>query len=236
MFPRNKVYKYSSCRMILLKLNNSKDLRGGVTYIQGNKIYEDRDGHVEVKNLDIGTYYYYVEMDWQETTIEEDRNYNITCYGCSDVLFEGDKSSEQTKEEILEMAFRAKAERASEFSDITVTDFAEDGAPGVKKYSCSKSGEGYNWILVKNEETDVTLVEDVKYPKFDGLTLLAPYEGDSYKMEVPPGESKLAMIKGSLSGYSLRMTYTSQLYWGEESLIAQCIENGQQKIRGDGII
>ena len=32
------------------------------------------------------------------------------------------------------------------------------------------------------------------------------------------------------------MTYTSQLFWGEESLIAQCVENGQQKIRGDGII
>lgn len=103
----------------------------------------------------------------------------------------------------------AKAERAEEFSDITVTDFADEGAPGIKKYNCSKSGEGYNWILIKNAETDATVVEDVKYPKFDGLTMVHPENGDSYKMEVPPGEHKLVMIKGSLSGYSLRMTYTS---------------------------
>ena len=116
------------------------------------------------------------------------------------------------------MAFMAKAERPGEFNDIIVTDFKDEGAPGVKKYSCSKSGEGYNWILVKNEEIDVTLIEEVKYPKFDGLTLVAPEKGDSFKMEVPPGEQKLVMIKGNLSGYSLRMTYTSQLFWGEESL------------------
>jgi len=76
--------------MILLKLNNGKDMSDGVTYIQGNKIYEDRDGYVEVKNLELGTYYYYVEMDWQESTEEKDRKFNITCYGCSDVLFEKD--------------------------------------------------------------------------------------------------------------------------------------------------
>jgi hypothetical protein len=64
MFPRNNTYKYSSCRLILLQLKNGKDLTDGVTYIQGNKIYEDRDGSVEFKNLEQGSYYYYVEMDW----------------------------------------------------------------------------------------------------------------------------------------------------------------------------
>ena len=210
-----------------MKLNNGKDHTDGIKYIQGNKIYEDRDGYVEVKNLEQGAYYYYVEFDWNEETLEEDRNFNITCYGSSDIIFESDQQSEMQKEECLKMAFLAKAERASEFNDIIVTDFKDEGAPGVKKYSCSKSGEGYNWILVKNDEADVTLIEEVKYPKFDGLTLVAPEQGDSFKMEVPPGEQKLVMIKGALSGYSLRMTYTSQLFWGEESLTQQCLETGQ---------
>jgi hypothetical protein len=117
--------------------------------------------------------------------------------------------ADQSREDILRLSFNAKAERASEFNDIIVTDFADEGAPGVKKYSCSKSGEGYNWILVKNTEEDVTLVEDVKYPRFENITLVHPEEGDSFKLEVPPGETKLVMMKGSLSGYSLRMTYTS---------------------------
>jgi hypothetical protein len=113
----------------------------------------------------------------------------------------------------------AKAERAAEFSDVTVTDFGDENAEKIKKYSCSKSGEGYNWILVKNDETDVTLVEDVTYPKFDGLTLCAPEKGNSFKLEAGPGEQKIVMIKGDLSGFSLRMTFTSQLFWGEQSLI-----------------
>ena len=73
--------------------------------------------------------------------------------------------------------------------------------------------------MIKNDETDCTIVEEVNFPKFDGLSLVAPEEGDSYKMEVPPGEQKIVMVKGALEVYSLRMTYTSQLYWGEESLI-----------------
>jgi hypothetical protein len=89
--------------------------------------------------------------------------------------------------------------------------------------------------MIKNDETDCTIVEEVNFPKFDGLSLVAPEEGDSYKMEVPPGEQKIVMVKGALEGYSLRMTYTSQLYWGEESLIEQCVTTGQQKVRGDDI-
>ena len=73
-----------------MKLNNGKDHTGGITYLQGNKVYEDRDGYVEVKNLEQGTYYYYVEFDWNEETQEEDRNFNITCYGSSDIVFESD--------------------------------------------------------------------------------------------------------------------------------------------------
>lgn len=236
MFPRSKDYKYSSCRMILLKLNNSKDMSQGVTYITGSKGFEDRDAYVELKHIESGTYYFYVEMDWQKSTAEEDRVYCVTSYGKSDVLFMKDHQADHPKEEILKTAFMAKADRAAEFSDITVTDFSVEKAPKIKKYSCSKSGEGYNWILVRNDEKDVTLVEDVKYPKFEGLTLVAPEKGDSFKLEAGPGEQKIVMIKGDLAGYSLRMTFTSQLFWGEQTLIKQCVDEGQQKIRGDGIV
>lgn len=51
--------------MILLKLNNGKDLTEGVTYITGNKGFEDRDAYLELKDLDLGTYYFFVEMEWQ---------------------------------------------------------------------------------------------------------------------------------------------------------------------------
>ena len=107
------------------------------------------------------------------------------------------------------MAFISKAEQYAKFDDITVTDFAEDKAPKIQKFSCSKSGEGYNWILIRNGERDATVIEEVNFPKFEGLTLVAPEKGSSYKMEVGPGKMEIVMMKGELSGYSMRMTYTS---------------------------
>jgi hypothetical protein len=41
-----------------------------------------------------------------------------------------------------------------------VSDMSAEGARKVKKYTCSKQAEGYNWILVVNEEDDATLVEE----------------------------------------------------------------------------
>ena len=230
---KNRFRKWNK---ILMKLNNGSDLSAGVTYISGNKGYEDRDAYMELANLEQGDYALYVEMEWQKSTAEEDRSFCVTSYGCSNVTFEKDMQSEYSKEDILRSAFMAKAERAADFSDITVTDFSGENAPKAKKYSCSKSGEGYNWTLIVNDEADVTVREEVNYPKFEGLTLLAPHQGSSYTMEVRPGEKRLVMIRGDLAGYSLRMTYTSQLFWGEKSLLQQCLASGQQKVRGEGII
>lgn len=66
MFPRGTDHEYSSCRMILMRLNNGQDLEGGVTYIMGGKGYRERDFHLEVENLEAGTYFFLCEMEWSE--------------------------------------------------------------------------------------------------------------------------------------------------------------------------
>jgi len=43
---------------------------------------------------------------------------------------------------------------------VKVTDMAEDGAKNIKKYTCSKTAEGYNWIVYVNEEQGATLKEE----------------------------------------------------------------------------
>jgi hypothetical protein len=37
---------------------------------------------------------------------------------------------------------------------------SDEGAPQIKKYSCSKQAEGYNWIIIKNNEKDATVKEE----------------------------------------------------------------------------
>jgi hypothetical protein len=69
--------------------------------------------------------------------------------------------------------------------------------------------EGYAYIYFVNNEEDSTMVEDVKYTKFDGLKLLAPFSGSSYMVEIKAGEDKIVLIKRiDLNGFSL--AYSSQ--------------------------
>jgi len=66
--------------------------------------------------------------------------------------------------------------------------------------------------------------------------MVAPEQGSAFKIEVGPGESQCVMMRGSLAGYSIRQNYTSQIFWGEASLIKQVVAQGEKKIRHeDGI-
>jgi hypothetical protein len=113
MFDRESNYKYANCRMIIMKWKNSSNSNAGFEYICGSNGIEDRDAYIELKKLDKGTYYFFIEMDWPEK--HPLNTFNATSYGASKVDFLGDDSDQFTKEEALEMAFRAKAEQANEF-------------------------------------------------------------------------------------------------------------------------
>ena len=64
MFPRDTEYEYSNVRMILMRLHNSHNLDAGVTYVKGQKGFRERDSHMHLENLESGTYFFYVEMEW----------------------------------------------------------------------------------------------------------------------------------------------------------------------------
>ncbi len=50
--------------MVIIKLDNGKDLTGGVTYVQGGKGYVERDAYLELQDLEAGEYLLLVEVDW----------------------------------------------------------------------------------------------------------------------------------------------------------------------------
>ena len=68
---RRSLYEYSNCRIIVVKLNNERDMSKGVTFIKGTKGYQERDAYLELPNLDKGVYYAYVEMDWHDSVTFE---------------------------------------------------------------------------------------------------------------------------------------------------------------------
>ena len=107
MFDRDSNYKYANCRMILLRWKNDNNANAGFEYVCGSKGVEDRDAYIELKKLERGTYYFYIEMEWPANHCLS--TFQATSYGHSQVTFQSDESKSMTKEQALEMAFRAKA-------------------------------------------------------------------------------------------------------------------------------
>lgn len=124
----------------------------------------------------------YVEMEWNENT--EDTEFCSTCYGASRSFFLRDEKSLFNKNDILRKMLASKAEL--QLDGATVQDFADKGAPEVKKYK-GFGAEGYGFIHVVNGSKDATFKEKVNYNTFKGLTMLSPQQGQGYEISVAPG-------------------------------------------------
>lgn len=71
-----------------------------------------------------GEYYVYVEIDWAETTSEN--QFAVTCYGSSNSAFLRDEKILFSKEMVLQNAYRSMAFKQME--GVTVTDYAQRNA------------------------------------------------------------------------------------------------------------
>ena len=116
-------------------------------------------------------------MDWEASTAE--RSFCATCYGASKVVFQEDVASSYSQEEVLRKAYTAKA-LGRYFDGLKITDMADKGAPNILRYQSSQQEEGYLFILIVNDQKDATYEESMKYPVFEGLTLLPPESGSDY--------------------------------------------------------
>ena len=47
-----------------MKWKNDKNQEDGFEYICGSNGIEDRDAYIEMKKLDKGTYYFFIEIEW----------------------------------------------------------------------------------------------------------------------------------------------------------------------------
>ena len=71
-------------------------------FLKGGYGHQDRDSHVELKVLPTGEYLFFVEMDWQEGSLEDQHKFEFygTSYGPGVAEF-SDVTSEWTKENIM---------------------------------------------------------------------------------------------------------------------------------------
>ena len=84
-----------------------------------------------------------------------------------------------------------------------LTTFDDQGASEIKKYF-AMTEEGYGYVHIVNNEAEARFKERIEYTKFDRLSLLKPFKGDSYEVDVGPGESKTIVIRqNDPTGFSM---------------------------------
>jgi hypothetical protein len=156
--------------MIVVRCENG-DLSGGdIQFVAGTKGYQDRDTYVELENCQKGKYYVYVEMDWDQHVLKnmDDAWFSLTCYGPGTTSIR--EINNLNKIQVLQSIFKAKIKENSEF--VAVQNFAQKGAPNIVRYQCGKAPEGYNFVVIQNNEEEATYKENIEYTTFDGLVMV----------------------------------------------------------------
>jgi len=77
-----------------------------------------------------------------------------------------------------------------------MTTYERSRQPDIKRCFClSETKSGYGCMYYQNDSEFCTLKEEVTFTKFQGLTLMPPYSGNSYEVTVPPRSRKAVVLK-----------------------------------------
>ena len=217
---KSSLEKYGIIRMVVCKIikYNEKTNDYEIDYIDG-KMSQNRDSFIE-KTYEPGDYLIYVELNNINTEIV------VSTYSDAKIELKIlDNNNYFPK--ILEKMCISLAKK----NQAKVYCYENEGAPNCFKYSdfCQI---GYSYIYVENNEKDATLIENVNYTKFEGVKLVEPYSGTSYKLKVGPGENQIVLIKQlNLNGCNLTLTYNNYFLFGEKALKDLTIKKGKHKKR-----
>jgi hypothetical protein len=116
-----------------------------IKYITGKQGWE-RDTWVEVKNMEEGDYYLYVEHDWPEK--QEHTEFAVSCYGQAKSFFLRDEKSLFSKEKIIEMFLTSQA-LEGKCENMQTKSFESQGADNLNRYF-GMSENGYGFVLIDN--------------------------------------------------------------------------------------
>lgn len=199
---KNQNYSPFLSRFILCKINKKSSIfnpKEDLIYLEGTMgkdICISKD-----YNLTPGEYLIYSEVDFEFSSELSSFSYAINCYSRKNISFFLIETS-QFPNILNEIYISAANQNESKhFFDI-------EGAPNCFK-STKVTPEGYAFIYFKNNEEEATLVEDVKYTKFEGIKLLSPYSGTSYFVQVPSFTEKIILMKRITVG-EITLNYSFQ--------------------------
>jgi hypothetical protein len=103
-FSRHEDYEYSSCRFILAQI-----LEDGEYFYLGGKIGQERDIWREYADLEVGEYYVFLEMDWNQNDKVDLNDFVVSSYGVNNCFFIKDEAFQIQKTDFLSAIYISSA-------------------------------------------------------------------------------------------------------------------------------
>lgn len=227
-------YKYSPCHLILVKLNNGKDLSGGTTYIGGRTGEVTRGTHIYEfeKPLEAGTYGFFGEVEWRPNSVPQARSVSVTRYGPSNVMFE-DITAANSKYDILKQVFQDGVKAG--ILKAQKSTYEKQGAPQITSFD-GDDASGYNYAVVANKEKNLCFEYCANFKRAKGVTLYGPHKGKlNVKLTLAPGQQSFYVMRKSILNLSYDKEITARVVLSNADLIKKTIAEGSKKLRATGI-
>jgi len=142
------------------------------------------DVTLEVENLVAGKYILFVQNDCKEF-----HHFYLDSYAPVEIKLE--VVPDRFEGKFLELILSSCARNHGK-----MMNYARSRHPEIKRCFClSETKSGYGCMYYQNDSEFCTFIDEVNFPKFEGLTLMPPYSGNSYKVSVPPLSRKAVVLK-----------------------------------------
>jgi len=170
-------------KVILGRLTDQKESGNPVDFIKA--VYDaTEDVTLEVRNASAGKYILFVQND-----CKEQHHFYLDSYAKTKLKLE--KEPDRFGGKFLELILSSCARDHGR-----MTTYERSRQPDIKRCFClGETKSGYGCMYYQNDSEFCTLKEEVTFTKFQGLTLMPPYAGNSYKVTVPPRSRKAIVLK-----------------------------------------
>lgn len=169
------------------------------------------------------------EVDWKEefADLHENTGY-VTVYGPQSVGLVN-LSEDFAHSDIATAACKAiiVGNTSVSVDQIKKTPYTEDDDVTFHTFTTDFNYQVYG---IENKSTDTAYEENATFTTFDGMTMIAPHEGNTFSVKVEAGEFCLVLMKEG-NGVTTNKTYVNGMVLppGEDALLRQCIKKGKKE-------
>jgi len=214
-------YEVSEVAAMLGKITET-----GVSYIKGGT-GKTENYSIELLNTDeSGEYIVFVEINWGFEGIDSFVINSVTDKKIT--LSRVDQRKDNLS--ILESMMKSCAELKTK-----AKTYAENNEPLIKRYaSINDSQAGYGYLYYKNDSADSVLYETITFKELRSLKILSGMKGRKIKIELPPNQSHLILLKKAGKGAGYSLDKSTKIKFSKEKLLVLFNRSGKEKKIAEG--